>query len=469
MYIARAQISNVKCFRNISLDFRASDPTKEESGVRRWTALLGENGLGKSTLLQALAIPLVGPGAIRELLPVAEGWVRHGASFGEINAELVWHEGDAQTPHWPKKSPYELHYLVTGEDPSLLPDTLPEAFRPTIPLVLDWAGYGNRKEREKVSKSFGRLKQTAYAEGKPGWLACGYGPFRRLTGGSQDADRILYSRRKAARFVTLFREDAALTSATEWLISLHNTARDGDPASEAALTQVRRAFERDLLLERADLVVDARNARLSLAGRPPVPFTSLSDGYRSMLALGIDLLRWLIDAFPESGAPLAEHGVVLVDELDAHLHPRWQQRIGSWLLDKFPKLQFIVATHSPFLAQLATGAGGNVLLEDRDGEVMARNDLQSVGTWRADQVLTEIFGLRTTRAPGVQEALENYYLLGQQKRAGTLPRDKVEEFEQLELQFGEMPAALEDSALRDMATSLRRAVVRKRQRLNALK
>ncbi len=233
MYLRKIILKNIKCFANFDLDFAAG-----KKDVRMWTALLGQNGLGKSTLLQAIGVALAGPAAVRELLPVAEGWVRRGESYGEIEAELLWTEGDALTPHWPKKkSPYVARYIVTGDEPERLPEVLREHY--TVPTLVDWSGKGTPREREKVGKDMSRLKQTAYAEGKPGWLGCGYGPFRRLSGGSQDADRILYAEGKSARFVTLFREDAALTNATKWLIDLYNTARDGDMDSERALAQVK--------------------------------------------------------------------------------------------------------------------------------------------------------------------------------------------------------------------------------------
>ncbi len=353
MYLREVTIRNIKCFDEITLNFSApSSGDEADAPVRRWTVILGENGLGKSSLLQSIAVPLAGPGAMRELVPVAEGWVRLGESYGEIEAELAWSDGDAQLPHWPKKTPYHPSFVVTGPDPNKLPAVLQEVS--SIPVIVDWAGEREGRERETASKQMSRLKKTAYAEGKPGWFACGYGPFRRLSGGSQDADRILYSGRRSARFVTLFREDAALTSATEWLVKLHNTGREGDEASNRSLEVVQAAFAKDFLLEAVKLQVDARHASLQFAKGDPIPFSALSDGYRSMLALGIDLMRWLIAAFPTSDNPLEERGVVLIDELDAHLHPQWQRRIGEWLRAKFPRLQFIIVTHSPFLAQVQT-------------------------------------------------------------------------------------------------------------------
>ena len=87
----------------------------------------------------------------------------------------------------------------------------------------------------------------------------------------------------------------------------------------------------------------------------------MSDGYRSVLALSGDLVWRLIVGFPRQEQLLVEgkEGVVLIDELDIHLHPIWQRDIALWLRKQFPKLQFIVATHSPFIA---AGAGQQALM-----------------------------------------------------------------------------------------------------------
>jgi predicted ATP-dependent endonuclease of OLD family len=76
MYLKRITLRNIKCFTDLTIDFTLG------TGVRLWTALLGQNGLGKSTLLQAIGVTLAGPAAVRELLPVAEGWVRRGEPYG---------------------------------------------------------------------------------------------------------------------------------------------------------------------------------------------------------------------------------------------------------------------------------------------------------------------------------------------------------------------------------------------------
>ncbi len=458
MYLRKIILKNIKCFADFELDFTAG-----KKDVRMWTALLGRNGLGKSTLLQAIGVALAGPAAVRELLPVAEGWVRQGEPYGEIEAELLWTEDDALAPHWPKKkSPYVARYIVTGDDPERLPEVLSEHY--TVPTIVDWSGRGTPREREKVGKDMSRLKQTAYAEGKPGWLGCGYGPFRRLSGGSQDADRILYAERKSARFVTLFREDAALTNATKWLIDLYNTARDGDEDSQRVLTQAETAFANELLPQPTMLHINARAVLLQISDQKPVPFQDLSDGYRSMLALGIDLLRWLTAAFPDTDTPMDCPGVVLIDELDAHVHPTWQRQIGHWLRQKFPNLQFIVATHSPFLAQVA-GPGGNVVLEQTPDGVKPRADVEAVETWRADQILAELFDLPSTRSPEVEHKIQRYQELHRRRQARQLSRAEEQEYEQLSLWQESLPPPLEDPEQRRLAQALQEAVERQSDNL----
>ncbi|MEM8534817.1 MAG: AAA family ATPase, partial [Chloroflexota bacterium] len=80
----------------------------------------------------------------------------------------------------------------------------------------------------------------------------------------------------------------------------------------------------------------------------PLNVSQLSDGERSMLALVFDLSRRLALANPQSDDPLREgRGVVLIDELDLHLHPSWQRTIVDRLTTTFPNCQFIATTHSP--------------------------------------------------------------------------------------------------------------------------
>ena len=99
-------------------------------------------------------------------------------------------------------------------------------------------------------------------------------------------------------------------------------------------------------MELEELVVD-------LEGQGLTSFDNLSDGYRNMLAIVADITHRAARLNPQLGADVAKEirGVVLIDEIDLHLHPKWQRIVVDNLKAAFPKLQFIASTHSPFIIQ----------------------------------------------------------------------------------------------------------------------
>jgi hypothetical protein len=461
MYLNKITLKNIKCFSHLKMDF------SDGKDVRRWTTLFGNNGLGKSTLLQAIGAALAGPSALRELLPVAEGWVRQGQPYGEIEAELSWTRDDALAVGRSRKTTYISRFIVTG-DPEKLPPGLDESYY-SAPTVIPWRGID---QVQKAAQDMKQLLKTAYAEDKQGWLGCGYGPFRRLSGGTEEAGKVLYARRRSARFVTLFREDAALTNVTGWLIELHNVARERNQEGERALQIVRDALANNLFPEPIGLDLSANQALLQVGDHKPIPFRDLSDGYRSMLALSVDLLRWLIQAFPNEEKPMKCSGVVLIDELDVHLHPKWQRTIGHWLHEKFPNIQFIVATHSPFLAPVADEdkpssieasldeylSKGNIVLKETLEGVQAHSDYGSVKDLRADQILrTPLFDMESLYSPKTEAKLHRHQELHLKEQSGQLSDLEKQDHEQLEMWRENLPL-LSDPGERSQEEKLKKAI-----------
>lgn len=100
-----------------------------------------------------------------------------------------------------------------------------------------------------------------------------------------------------------------------------------------------------------DTDYDALTIKLEKEGL--VPFNSLSDGYRNMVGMVADIAHRAARLNPHHGmdAAVKTQGVVLIDEIDLHLHPKWQRRVVLDLKQAFPALQFIASTHSPFILQ----------------------------------------------------------------------------------------------------------------------
>lgn len=401
MYLKRLTLKNIKCFADATLRLPG------EGGYAGWNVLLGVNSTGKSTVLQAAALALLGPVSGGRLLQQPASWVRQGQAFGEIQAEIAHNpELDyVSAGQQRRRSPYRARLIVSGHGRVELEDL--ELVQPQLALL------------PAAQK---RLNAGPYS-GRAGWFSTGYGPFRRLTGaGGEENLSILYGGGRDARHLTLFRESAALTNVERWLTDLHSRAVD-----PALPEPVKLAAQRDLDVTRELLrtllpqgVVVEEVSSLGVTFRSPlgarVGLNQLSDGYRSFLALVIDLLKQLADSrslgvtHDANGAPvIPAEGVVLIDEADTHLHPSWQRDLGFRLCAVFPKLQFIVTSHSPFVAQAARPDGLFLVRQDAEGAVTITPSDRSVRGWRADQILlSDLFGLESTRDPETDALLAEH-------------------------------------------------------------
>ena len=138
------------------------------------------------------------------------------------------------------------------------------------------------------------------------------------------------------------------------------------PDLQAIRQALRKTLEHVELVFFDDSPPRLKVAFASLQGLPQVlELEQLSDGYRNLLAVILDFARRLAQAHPNWENPLEAPGILLIDEIELHLHPRWQQKIIPNLRAVFPKTQIIVATHSPQV--LTTVESRNIfILQDQE-------------------------------------------------------------------------------------------------------
>ena len=130
--------------------------------------------------------------------------------------------------------------------------------------------------------------------------------------------------------------------------------------------------------------------------------SALSLGYRSTAGWVIDFASRLFKRYSESPDPLSEPAVVLIDEIDLHLHPLWQLRIIRDLSELFPSTQFIATSHSPLIVQIANNSKLNLLSKHED-EVRIEDHSDVPSKLRVDQILTSLlFRVPSSRSPDVQ-------------------------------------------------------------------
>jgi hypothetical protein len=138
----------------------------------------------------------------------------------------------------------------------------------------------------------------------------------------------------------------------------------------------------------------------------PLGLSQLSDGERSFLALVCDLGRRLALANPTLEDPLRGGGVVLIDELELHLHPRWQREVGDKLRATFPNVQFIAATHSPFVIQ-SLRPGELINLDPEEFAEYSNKSIEDI----AENVMGVELPQRSERYRLMMEAAEQYFRL----------------------------------------------------------
>jgi hypothetical protein len=172
-----------------------------------------------------------------------------------------------------------------------------------------------------------------------------------------------------------------------------------------------------------------------------VNIEGLGDGYRSTVGLALALLRELVGWEPGEnggaagvlpaggGRPLAEavqtSTFVLIDEPDAHLHPSWQREIGFALQRVFPNIQFIVATHSPFICQAASPGGiFQLRMNEEEKRIEAVQPVKdTVRGWHIQDIYREALGLDNWLDVTTAGDLERYQKLAAAERAGPLPAE----------------------------------------------
>jgi predicted ATP-binding protein involved in virulence len=137
-------------------------------------------------------------------------------------------------------------------------------------------------------------------------------------------------------------------------------------------------------------------------------FLQLSGGEKIMLALVGDLARRLTLANPNLADPLTGEAIVLIDEIDLHLHPKWQRNAISQLSTVFPNCQFILSTHSPHIITHVPPEDISALKTSEKGEVQVHSVRASFG-YTAESVLAEVMGLDTTRPDEVQKLFDQIF------------------------------------------------------------
>ena len=376
MYIARLALTNIRTFdRSGAIEFVHPDrdfSSPRENGTERPTLpnvnlLLGDNGSGKTTLLQAVALAAFGPAVAhanlgaRNLVRFTPAGVGGSQVTGEIRADFRLHPQDSATG---ERSDSILEIQRRGE--------------------LEQINFRGQKELwDRVFES----KNDAY-------FIVAYGATRRvepgegLDMGARSKSHFL----RAQRVQSVFHDSYSLIPLTYWLPELKSS-------NPGRYKQVVRLINRILRSENFTFTenLDGGDYRFERGGTQ-VPFQSLSDGYRAFVGWVADLLYHVCFGCPSGKRLVDNRGIVLVDEVDLHLHPKWQMSVVKTVAESLPKMQFVLTSHSPLIAGSLERTNVIRLRLRRSRSAVQRAE-ESIHGLDADQLLlTNLFGLTSTRA-----------------------------------------------------------------------
>jgi len=364
--IRELTLRNVKLLADQTFSF-----VRPDGSIRTWTVLLGDNGLCKTTVLQAIALASNGEKMARALVQDAADYVRQDRPERGAEIRAVFDTSSGQLAA--QMHVLEGHHAFRANEDAKRLDDVRDARAPGFFVV----GYGTgRRLPRRGEVAVPRDPVTDRVEGlfDPNHKMLGVDFFEALK------DRGLgptYARRLRD---VLLEQDANGTPLLPWLVNLELRGAHGVDAMEKLLESRRLIFD--------------------VGGTKPLwlPPHLLSQGYQSTFAWVADLLG---HAFLDADGPVVPwemEGIVLLDEIDLHLHPTWQRRIVPILRSVFPRLQFIVTTHSP-LVLTGFEADEIIGLELVGGEVVQRTYAEQPGLQTGSELMEGFFGVPAAGRP----------------------------------------------------------------------
>lgn len=325
MRIADLEITNFRSFKSLSLI-----PGK------RLTLLLGENGAGKTNILDGIA---VGLGAVATLLPEVKG-----ISFKKDDLRQVKNE----------KAPFTRVKLTTED--GIVWDRTERKNKLPRRLLKNTRAVGLSNLKSYLEDLYEQLEMDQNEIDLP--LFAYYGVSRAVMDVPLSRKGFPKNYHRYQALQGALEADIRFRAAFKWFYAKEQEElrlqrdKKNFEVYLPELQVVRMAIEQtfpgisnpQIETNPLRLVVEENGENLNI--------TQLSDGYKTMLALIIDLASRMALANPHLGeGALKSKAMVMIDEIDLHLHPEWQRRVVSDLLRVFPNAQFFLTTHSPYIVE----------------------------------------------------------------------------------------------------------------------
>lgn len=393
IYLQSLELKNIKTFKNVDLNLEKDDGT-----LPQWTLILGDNSIGKSTLLQCIAwiipnTPNPEDEDVGQKIPIEK-----------IEPNITNEENETLVRLVRKKDPGRITAnlkakFVGGKRFNRKSDGVDERYLEPSVLI--------EVENDELKDYKPDLKTNDESLAAKPVVVFAYSAVRKL--GSLNLDdpeledtidpfvtenTILYDAEQVLHTINYGYLGATGNEKKRY----HRYQKKVESLLVSVLPDIRSID--DIHISSPKLIktrIQQVEVAITTRHGNKIAFRDYSLGYKTVMSWIIDLAWRMINKYPKSRNPLEEPAIVLIDEIDLHLHPLWQRHIINDISKHFPKVQFIATAHSPLMVQSALDAN-YVVLKYVDDAVVAIKDPKGVEGWRVDQILTsELFDLKSAR------------------------------------------------------------------------
>ncbi|MFN8348181.1 MAG: AAA family ATPase [Spirosomataceae bacterium] len=366
IYLSKVTIKDFNCFQGEQeISF-----TRPNGFYQQWNVILGNNNTGKTTILRLLGglsaevYNSIGSKNTIGVMPIIL-----------LHQQNLWHSLNTTKP-----------FSIKAE----LQEVVLQTFKP---VKFNWRYFLNDKNKINTNgfspqgNEFDIIKE----------LQCyGYGISRKMKISNLSEPSIEENIRG------LFYDDYELANAEEWLLQLDYGAKNGISNALTVLNKLKTVLTNGLLPDAKGIELKSeldpntnsiKNYALFDTDYGKVRLKGLGYGYQATMAWVVDLAKKLFERYPTLDNPLTGAAIVLVDEIDLHLHPDWQRKIISHLSGIFPNVQFVVTAHSPLIVQSAENVNLIILEKGEDNQTHIRQEFGTFRGWTIEEILQDLMGL----------------------------------------------------------------------------
>lgn len=366
VYLSKVTITDFNCFQGEhEISF-----IRPDGRYQQWNVILGNNNTGKTTILRLLSglsaevYNSIGNNNTIGIMPIIL-----------LHQQNLWHSFNT-TKQFSLKA--ELQEIVL------------QTFKP---VKFNWRYFLN--EEKKINTN-GFLPQGDEFNIIKELQCYGYGISRKMKTSNLSETSI------EENITGLFHDNYELTNAEEWLLQLDYGAKNGIANASTVLNKLKTVLTGGLLPDAKGIELKSeldpntnsiKNYALFDTDYGKVRLKELGYGYQATMAWVVDLAKKLFERYPKLDNPLTGAAIVLVDEIDLHLHPDWQRKIISHLSGIFPNVQFIVTAHSPLIVQSAENVNLIILEKGKDNQTHIRQEFGTFRGWTIEEILQDLMGL----------------------------------------------------------------------------